>query len=374
MILSKKKILLISPERWGVSMLSKHHYAIALAKRGNLVYFLNPPSKGLKKVELTLTDIPGLTLVDYSQTIRGLNHILSVFPKLFSLLSVFDIRKIINRLSFQPDIVWSFDPFRFQHLRLFRASVTLFHPVDFFRTDIDLVPARHADIIFSVARPILERYRSLGVPTFFVNHGISQMYFEQKVVNEKRDQTIRCGYVGNLLSSGIHWPNLIQIIAENASVEFHVIGPHSKSNLGSVKNTEHVEEIKKYKNVILYGELPPIEVAKVVQAFDLFLICYDPETVGDVVSNSHKILEYLSTGKVVVSSRMRTYDNLANELFEMVQESSQLPQRFKGVVENIAFYNSSERQAKRIAFARMNSYENQINAIEQLLSDQIVLS
>ncbi len=355
-------------------MLSKHHYAIALAKRGNLVYFLNPPSKGLKKVELTLTDIPGLTLVDYSQTIRGLNHILSVFPKLFSLLSVFDIRKIINRLSFQPDIVWSFDPFRFQHLRLFRASVTLFHPVDFFRTDIDLVPARHADIIFSVARPILERYRSLGVPTFFVNHGISQMYFEQKVVNEKRDQTIRCGYVGNLLSSGIHWPNLIQIIAENASVEFHVIGPHSKSNLGSVKNTEHVEEIKKYKNVILYGELPPIEVAKVVQAFDLFLICYDPETVGDVVSNSHKILEYLSTGKVVVSSRMRTYDNLANELFEMVQESSQLPQRFKGVVENIAFYNSSERQAKRIAFARMNSYENQINAIEQLLSDQIVLS
>ena len=41
--LHNKTILLISPQSWGTMFLSKHHYAIELARRGNTVYFLNPP-------------------------------------------------------------------------------------------------------------------------------------------------------------------------------------------------------------------------------------------------------------------------------------------------------------------------------------------
>ena len=40
MIFSDKKILIISPEPWGVNHISKHHYALALIKKGNTVYFL----------------------------------------------------------------------------------------------------------------------------------------------------------------------------------------------------------------------------------------------------------------------------------------------------------------------------------------------
>ncbi len=43
MILDNKVILIISPQAWGKMFLSKHHYAIELAKLGNEVYFLNPP-------------------------------------------------------------------------------------------------------------------------------------------------------------------------------------------------------------------------------------------------------------------------------------------------------------------------------------------
>lgn len=41
---NNKTILIISPEPWGKMMISKHHYALELAKLGNEVYFLNPPN------------------------------------------------------------------------------------------------------------------------------------------------------------------------------------------------------------------------------------------------------------------------------------------------------------------------------------------
>ena len=41
MKLKNKTILIISPERWGTNFVSKHHYALELAKNNN-VYFLNP--------------------------------------------------------------------------------------------------------------------------------------------------------------------------------------------------------------------------------------------------------------------------------------------------------------------------------------------
>src|SRR4030081_3223301 len=67
--LKNKTILLISPQGWGPMFLSKHHYAIELAKRGNTIYFLNPPGEGhdsKNSVRITpLPDAEGLYLVTH---------------------------------------------------------------------------------------------------------------------------------------------------------------------------------------------------------------------------------------------------------------------------------------------------------------------
>jgi energy-coupling factor transporter ATP-binding protein EcfA2 len=49
--LKGKNILVISPEAWGKSKLSKHHYALTLAAIGNKVWFLQPPNALAYKVE-----------------------------------------------------------------------------------------------------------------------------------------------------------------------------------------------------------------------------------------------------------------------------------------------------------------------------------
>jgi len=42
---TNKTIFILSPQPWGKMHISKHHYAIELAKKGNLIYYFNPPAK-----------------------------------------------------------------------------------------------------------------------------------------------------------------------------------------------------------------------------------------------------------------------------------------------------------------------------------------
>lgn len=366
MELKNKTILLVSPERWGVNFLSKHHYACELAKRGNKVFFLNPPSSGTKGVTVTTTSHQNIAVIDYSPGVIGLNRLVR-FPGLFNFFSRFKIRRILKKIK-TPDVVWSFDPYRFQNLRLFGAKLNIFHPVDIFRSDIDILCAKSADIIFSVAKPILDRYQAISKPAFLINHGVASAYLLTSPA-PKQDAIIRCGYVGNLLSTFIHHENLFSIVSQNPDIEFHFIGPSKANNLGSLNNPSNpIHRLSQYPNTRFYGEMETADLARVIQTFDLFLICYDAETAGKGTSNSHKILEYLSTGKVVVSSRISTYDSTSEGLFEMVQSSAELPKRFKDVVVRLSSFNTPELLLRRKQFARDNGYDKQLDRIEAHLN------
>jgi glycosyltransferase involved in cell wall biosynthesis len=358
-----KTILIISPERWGMNRVSKHNYAIALAKN-NKVYFLNPPSR-VDGIKATSSGYENLTVLDYASTFKGLNRLLFILP-LFNLLNRYEINRL-QKFCGPFDIVWSFDPFRFQNLSLFRAGLSIFHCVDFIDTQLDLFCAKTADLVLSVAQPILDKYQSLHRPTHFINHGVSPVYLNTKKNSNPAGGRIKCGYVGNLLSFGIDHEILIEITRQNPEVEFYFIGPYSESNLGKFElRDKFITLLKSFDHVKLLGQLPPEKVADTIQSFDLFLISYHAEKMGPVASNNHKLLEYLSTGKVVVSSRMSTYDQLAPPLFEMVRQRDELPIRFQEVVKNLDDFNRAELQEKRIQYADANSYENHLREIELL--------
>ena len=73
-------ILLISPNYWGTMFVSKHWYAIELAKRGNNVYFLEPPrNKQPFQIEL-LKEYSSLYIVRYATFQRGIKFL----PKFLS--------------------------------------------------------------------------------------------------------------------------------------------------------------------------------------------------------------------------------------------------------------------------------------------------
>lgn len=368
MKLEGKNILIISPEPWGVNMLSKHHYAIELAKRNNKVYFLPPAVLGEKKATLTKLDAyPGISIIQYSSRVAGLSRLPSFIT---DMLARFDRAVIGRAANCQFDIVWNFDMYRFQNPKLFSPELSILHPVDYVTTPLELRAARLYDFVFSVTTDIVEKLKPLNQRTFFINHGLSEHFISRAISeNQQRSSRVWCGYVGNLLSFGIHYENLLTIVSHHQEVEFHFIGPYINSNLGaSRKSRAFIDKLQTFENVHLHGEMHPEKVAAVIWSYDMFLIAYDPESVGKVAGNNHKILEYLSTGKVIVSSRISSYDTIAEGLFEMVDSSRELPARFSNTLRQLKTLNSETLQKKRREFARNNTYLKQIERIEAILA------
>jgi hypothetical protein len=85
-------------------------------------------------------------------------------------------------------------------------------------------------------------------------------------------------------------------------------------------------------------------------------------------SNSHKILEYLSTGKVVVSSRISTYEKQP-ELLRMPEsdDDSGLPALLQDTLARLPEFNSERLQSLRRTFALENTYAKQLDRIESRL-------
>jgi hypothetical protein len=82
-------------------------------------------------------------------------------------------------------------------------------------------------------------------------------------------------------------------------------------------------------------------------------------------------MEYLSTGKVIVSNNITTYRD-CNELIQMVYErdnNRNLPGLFKKVISELNYFNSAALQDKRIRFAEDSSYQRQVDRIEKIIYD-----
>src|SRR5580698_6197950 len=107
---------------------------------------------------------------------------------------------------------------------------------------------------------------------------------------------------------------------------------------------------------------------------DAFIICYDIKKDQSKGTNYHKIMEYLSTGKVIVSNNVTTYKNESD--FVMMNDERennlQLPSLFKKIINDLNHYNNSSLQQKRIAFAKNNTYQKQIERIEQKLQEHFI--
>src|ERR1700742_4128748 len=109
--LTNKTIYIITPEKWGIMKLSKHHYAAELAERGNRVYFIEPPDLSVNGI-LTekVAGYDSLYLVKYKPINRGERY-LPAF--VYRWLLRMQIKRIVKHVGIRPDVVWCFHTFYF---------------------------------------------------------------------------------------------------------------------------------------------------------------------------------------------------------------------------------------------------------------------
>lgn len=376
MQLEGNTILIVSPQAWGKMFVSKHHYAIELAKRGNTVYFLNPPDQNrfgiFSKVQISIPEKGSVYLVDHQLYFPyWLKFKASV---VFHWLMRFHVKRLLTALK-AIDIVWSFDIGNLYPLPLFGKKVfKIFHPVDEPLNKAAFLSARGSNIIFSVTHEILEKYESINVPKHFVNHGVAESFLGMPTEYVKRSP-VRVGFSGNLLRKDIDREVLIQIIQENENCLFEFWGSYqqAESNVGGTEDSasaEFISVLRRFKNVVLHGAVSAEQLATEIQVMDAFLICYDVLKDQSKGTNYHKVMEYLATGKVIIANNITTYQH-SPELVTMVSSrtnNQELPPLFASCIQNLSMLNQYENTEKRINFARQNTYARQIIAVEKILS------
>lgn len=377
--LRDETILLISPQSWEHIAISKHHYARELARRGNRVFYLDPPVPDLAApvtIE-AISDTPGLSVVRYRPMIPlDLRfHARRVYNALLRLQT----RRIRRAIAQPITVTWCFDTTLFTDLRLFGASLNIYHPVDTVHDPRQILPAKTADAVLAVSEPFVRAFSGVATPAWFVNHGLAEEFASEArrmrdvaPRQEASGGTVRIGYAGNLVNPAVGRDVLRVMIAAHPEVEFHFWGPYEILPYMLPVAPEipaFIDFLRRAPNVRLHGPTPSAVLAREMQAMDVFLLAYSPAGPAYDCSNSHKILEYLSTGKVTVSSRISTYAD-RRDLLVMPQDGddAKLPELLDRVLERLDELNSPERQALRRAFALENTYSCHIDRIAALVS------
>jgi hypothetical protein len=372
-----KTIFIISHENWGKMLMSKHHYAVELAKLGNKVFFINHPDK---KHELSR----GQVLVQSTEykNVSVVHHrfihpyfLKYRFKKLYNVLTHIHIGRIIKHVRVYPDIVWSFDAGNTLPLKYFpRSILRIFMPVDGpFGHEDEIRASDKSDFIISVTPQILSTFKHLDTPKFLINHGVSDAFINNNFL-QTTSKTVRVGYSGNLLRSDIDTQVFVAIIQSHPHITFEFWGEHdfsdSKIHLPQdvgEDSRSFIRTLKRLPNVILHGPVSSTDLAVGLARMDILLICYNIKN----AQNSHKILEYLGTGAVVVSTYLSAYVDSYPGLIEMVKckdNNDEFSHLFSKVLSNLAAYNSNENKILRKDFAGKYSYSKNVKRIEEFVN------
>ncbi len=365
------RILIISPQRWQGFKVSKHHYAIELVERGHMVYFLEPPErKYTSKIRvIKISQTKEIYLIKYGLVTPYFFrfHI----RKIYDLAMLWQARRIRDLIE-KIDVIWDFDNVAFFTTLPFNAALRIYHPVDVF---VDRCNGKQADVMFSVSPTLLDLSKNHTVPKFFINHGLSKTYesyarerleFLRMGIRPRSNEatanskTLTVGYVGNLDHPAIDWDFMTKALQSHQDIKFIFFGPYTR-DVG--RESRGIDTLHRARNVELRGLVGPEEILKGVEEIDLFLMCYK-KTEGYFMDNSHKILEYLATGKTIVSSILSVYQS--SELIRMPAEdgSITLLEILTDTIDRIDCFNAFDRQICRIEYALDHTYARQVDRIK----------
>lgn len=363
MPLRNQSILILSPEPWGTNFVSKHHYAAELGEH-NRVHFAGPPGWHWP-LRRWAPSGERVRLLNYP-SIPGLNRLPARMARPLRRLQA----RWLETLAGGPfDLVWNFDPFVFQDLSVFRCKLKIYHGVDLHYTDLENDCVAGADVAFFTSDLLRQRHAHSATPAFQINHGLSRIFAQRPGKDwSAHPGPIQVGFVGNLHYRFLDYELLYQIIRAHPQVVFNLVGPTGSSNLGSQPRQNQLERIQSLENVKCWGAVHPARLTELFESFDLFLMCYQGDDYKTELANPHKLLEYLSSGKVTVCHYADQYRD-QRHLLAMADQQAELPALFERVVTRLAEYNSAELSARRREYALANTYASQIARIENLLAE-----
>lgn len=357
-----KNIFLVSPEPWNFIFVSKHHYAMELARRGNRVFFINPPSAGMtEKIAIGLVEgFEGLYVVDYQQILRGLR-----FMPRFMMRAVERrfLKKVEEVANVKFDVVINFENSRFFDMGFAGNRVKIYFQVD---ENQDFHPgeaAATADLALAINAEILDIIKPYNKCSYKLSHSFQGKLSHQaldvmegRFVYRRPAGRLTAMYVGNLDNMYIDINLFDDVVKQNPEVDFAMVGPCKRDR-------EMYRRLSVYPNVRFLDSRPFHEIPDLLSTADLLIVAYG----RNFTSSSHKMLEYLGSGKAVVCTCMSELGVNSNLVYMSLTYEDFL-QNFKSAIAQIGEANAPEKMKARIRYALDHTYDSQLDRMEELLA------
>ncbi|MDB4403122.1 hypothetical protein N9159_00615 [bacterium] len=355
----KKSAFVISPQPWDGFKVSKHHYAVALARSGWQVYFIDPPRpfQFARRIQCQAAEVDGIQRVSYSLPVPG-------WAK-FHARPLFDraMRRHARRLTSElgtPDLVWDFDnSYQFRDLRPFGATKSIFHLVD---QGLKGMGDKHADSCIHLHPSFCEWAGFDPSRSFQIGHGVSVDFIDSCATTSctgSSDSVLTFGVVGNLAAKWFDWDTVLEIARRQPSARFVLWGPHPSVDRANGSLRAAMESSQFH----FRGLSRPEDIAASSGEVDVWLVPFLNEALPGGPLNSHKILEYLSTGRVVAMTWLEAWEENPHVSMLEKSPSDSFADLVDKVAERLADLNSSRARSDRLAFARRRTYEHRLNAV-----------
>jgi hypothetical protein len=355
MLHQKKNVLIISPEPWDHIKVSKHNYAIELSKMGYKVFFLNPPDSINKKINLQKTLIENIYIFNYAGQIRGLRY----FPSFIRLtINRIFLKKLELVAKVRIDIVWNFENSRLYDMRFANNRLKIYHQVDLNQDFHVRAAASSADICFCTTDYIKQKIIQYNKNSFKIHHGVSDESFLENSYPSTNIHPVAT-LVGNLDISYFDLDLFEKLVLRYEYVHFNLIGTYLQQGLTYKK-------LSKYQNVQFIGKVESSLIKEYLAKSDILLVCYKANEFKEQLASPHKMMEYLASGKVILTTYADEYKDKCNLLL-MANSSVDYLMHFDDAVSKIDFYNSRDKMNERILYAKENTYARQLERINDAL-------
>lgn len=341
--------------------MSKHHLAQALAQRGNAVVFVDPPRNSGRGIDMEEHD--GVTVLRYRHWLRGVNRM----PKG---VNTWYYRRLIKRIAERTggpfDIIWCFDTSRMQWFPQ-GVGYKLLHLADY---DIlymgqGLIPT--ADIVFTTGQVVADAVASrTTAPTVNIGHALDERWMKgiDELVTHPARQPKRVVFAGQLANNYNDWEGFQEVAVGHPELSFTFIGPYDPQFPEPA-----LQALRALPNVVFAGLKTKDELIPLLRAADILLFGFRSGRVTKERANPHKVLEYLSTGNVIVGSYTMEYVG-RDGLMCLAEEGASLRERFDHAIAHFTDLNAPEARLKRIAVAKERTMEALIARIEQHLTGE----
>lgn len=355
-------ILLISPEPWDGHFVSKHHYAIELAKRGHDVLFHGPPQAG-GRVRIDAVEQQGarLGVVHAPQVAPGLRFLPA---RLRNTIEARWLRHLERLVAKRIDVVWLFENSRFFDMRFAGDRLRIYHQVDLNQNFHPEMAAATADLCIAVSRPIAERLEPLAKRLIRITHGYAEPADgrpDHDLPRPREDAAVQAMLIGNLDIPYLDIPLLAELVHRNPDVRFHFVGRYAP------ENRLH-EALNAAPNAVFWGPRPAEALPAILEQADVLLVAYLAEKHLEQLANPHKIMEYLASGRAVLATRTLEYEENAG-LVDIAPDRASYLTLFRKIVDNLPLWNAPDRMARRRTFALNHTYDLQLDRIAAALGE-----